>query len=267
VSGALTLNSLHSLETVQARGRKVTYLAHGYGPKDVLLMHGNPSNPWVYSGLLTTLPEDEFRVVVVDWYGDSERPWGGYNVSGYADQLRDVMDALEIPSAIVVGHSLGGVTSQLFALRYPERLEKLILIGTGPTTRQHGRLTIMLDQLRWTPSPRQALETIFAGSYGSPLPPDVLNRYVEHGLKVPIQAYIDAMESAFWFDFVPLLPYIQARTLILHGRFDTGRPIEHAVAFEQGLPHNELVMLECGHYLMEELPDQFNAAVRQFLRA
>src|SRR5262245_28462010 len=131
------------METVLARGFKVTYLAHGHGPQNVLLMHGNPSSPMVYEPFMAAVPEDQFRVIAPDWYGDSDRPWGGYNVSGYADQLRDLMDALDMPTAVVGGHSLGGIAAQLFALRYLDRVEKLLLIGTGPTTKGHKRLHTM----------------------------------------------------------------------------------------------------------------------------
>jgi pimeloyl-ACP methyl ester carboxylesterase len=253
------------LESVVARGVKVTYLSHGQGPQNVVLMHGNPSNPWVYRRLLEAAPPDRYRIAVIDWYGDSEPPWGGYNVSGYADQTRDVMDALDMPTAIVGGHSLGGVTAQLFAQRYQDGLDKLILIGTGPTARGHGTIGAMLERLRSRTDDRTALEGLIGGSYGTPPPPEVLRGYVDHALKVPMDAYIDAMQSALVYDFVPLLGFITVPTLILHGQHDPGRTLEHARLMNEGIPKSKLVVCDCGHYIMEEQPACFNEAVLAFL--
>ena len=105
-------------ELVTARGSKVGCLIGGRGSTNVLLMHGNPSDAWVYERFLAAAPED-YRIAAINWYGKSERPWGGYTASGFADQARDVMDALGMKTASLGGHSLGGLAALIFAVSYP----------------------------------------------------------------------------------------------------------------------------------------------------
>ncbi|MBI4507304.1 MAG: alpha/beta hydrolase [Chloroflexi bacterium] len=256
---------LMPLETVVARGVPVRCLMRGQGPRNVVLMPGWGSNPWVYQCFLEAAPPDRYRVVAVDLFGESGRPWGGYNVSGFADEVRDLMDALDMRSAAVGGHSLGGVAALLFAQRFLDRLDALVLIGTGPTTKHHGTLPAMLAQLEARGKDRASIEGLVGGSYGTLPPPDVFRRYIDHAMKAPIEGLIEAMSSAFQYDFVPLLRYITAPTLIVHGRYDAGRLMYHAEALKSGIPNSRLAVFECAHYIMEELPEAFNATVLAFL--
>lgn len=256
---------MERLESVVARGVRVTYLARGHGPKNVILLHGWGSNPWVYLQFLAVVPEDRYRVLAVDYFGDSDRPWGGYDVSGVADEVRDVMDALGMRTATVGGHSLGGIISQMFALRYLERLDKLILIGTGPTTKHHGTLYDMFSELEAGGTDRAAIKSLIARGYGKLPPPDIFEQYVDHAMKAPTDGLIAAMASGMRYDFIPLLRYMTVPALVVHGIHDTGRKQFHLDAFRNGLPKGQIATFECGHYIMEELPDQFNTRVLNFL--
>ena len=253
------------MEAVIARGVKVTYLASGHGPKNVILLHGWGSNPWVYEYFMHAAPRDQYRILALDFFGDSDRPWGGYNVSGFVDEVRDVMDALGMRTATLGGHSLGGITAQLFALRYLDRLDKLILIGTGATTKGHGKLTAMFERLTARKDHRRTLEDLIGGGYGTLPSPDTFQRYIDHAMKGPIDGLIEAMSEGMKYDFTPLLPFITVPTLIVHGDRDTGRLSIHAEALKKGIPKSTLVRLDCGHYPHEELPGEFNSIALKFL--
>lgn len=252
-------------KVVDARGARVHYLECGHGPRTVVLLHGWGSNPWVYERFMRGLPEDRFRTIAVDWFGDSERPWQGWSVSAFADEVRDVMDALGVERAALCGHSLGGITSQLFALRYLERLEGLILVGTGPTTQNHGTLLSLFERLRACGGDPAVLSQLVIGSYGTRPAPEEWEWYVERLLKAPYEGLVEAMGSGLQYEFVPLLPCISVPCLVVHGVHETGRTEFHVNAFETGLPDCRVERLDCGHYPMEELADEFTAAVRRFL--
>lgn len=253
-------------KTVEALGQSIRYLTLGSGPNSVLLLHGNPSTPWVYQPLMEALPEDLFSSVAIDWYGESDRPWGGYNISAYADQAREVMDALNIQRATIVGHSLGGVTGLIFALRYPERLTGLVLVGTGATVAGHGYLDGMIDRLKTSRSKRETLEAMMPGAYGTPPAADLMRRYIDHVMPTPIEAYIEAASSTYPIDLTPLLRFIHCPALVVHGLQDTGRQLFHAEAMAKGIPRSRLLTIDTGHYVMQEAETEFNAAVLAFLQ-
>lgn len=247
-------------------GATVRCLDQGRGPRSVLALHGNPSVPWVWQPLIEALPATGHRGIAVDWYGDSDPPWGGYDVSGYADQAREVLDALNIDRTVLVGHSLGGVTALVFALRYPERLSGLILVGTGASSTGHGTIPSMLRRMAEADSAEQVLRQLTHTSYGTPPDAATTDAYVHHLLKKPLSVYMEAMRSTTRYDLVAQLRRIRRPTLVVHGRADTGRSIHHAQTMHHAIRGSELLVLESGHYVMEENRAEFNAAVIDFIR-
>ena len=91
------------------------------------------------------MPE-RFRPISVDLRGHGESPWdplGRYDLGDYAQDLPQLLDALEIDRTVVVGHSLGGNVSTLFAAAEPERVLALALVDTGPTLEVRGTAHVL----------------------------------------------------------------------------------------------------------------------------
>lgn len=250
------------MQSVRTRGGRVDCLTSGTGRKKVVLMHGNPSDAWVYEQLLLAAPAD-YQLISINWYGDSDRPWGGYNAHGYADQALDVMNALDIPLATVGGHSLGGLAAEIFALRYPTRVKALILMGTGSDATQHKNIGSMLNRLK--SEGHAAIREVVAGSYGSL--PKSFDDHIKRALKFPMEPFIEAMSSGQATNLTAMLGYLTMPTLIVHGEADSGRSEYDVETLHHGIRNSEVVILPCGHYMMEELPSEFNAAVLSFLAA
>ena len=100
----------------------------------VVFVHGFGHNRSVWQKLAKHLP-DELRPISIDLRGHGESPWdpqGAYDLRDYASDLPALLDSLDIPQAVVVGHSLGGNVSTLFAAAEPKRLKALVLVDTGP---------------------------------------------------------------------------------------------------------------------------------------
>lgn len=120
----------HALgKLVDLNGRCTHYVERGEGPP-VILVHGYllDSRTWLRN--LDALAE-HFRVLAVDlWgFGYSTREPLDYGYALYAEQILQFMDALGIPSASIVGHSMGGGIAISVAANHPERVHKLILVG------------------------------------------------------------------------------------------------------------------------------------------
>jgi pimeloyl-ACP methyl ester carboxylesterase len=120
-----------SPERFRIRGREISYRRAGSGPA-ILLIHGMASSSTTWNEVIPLLGRD-WTVVAPDLpgHGESTNPGGDYSLGAYASWIRDLMVALEIPSATLVGHSLGGGVAMQAAYQFPERCERLVLVNSG----------------------------------------------------------------------------------------------------------------------------------------
>src|SRR5437762_166639 len=115
-------------------GMRVHYQDAG-NAKDpaVVLIHGFSSSTLVWSRVFLRLADEGVRVIAVDLqgYGYSGKPRNGnYTIEGQARMIVGLLDKLGIEQAHIVGSSYGGAVAATCALDYPDRLEKLVLVGS-----------------------------------------------------------------------------------------------------------------------------------------
>jgi pimeloyl-ACP methyl ester carboxylesterase len=118
-------------EELTWNGHRVSYRRGGGGPT-VLLVHGIAGSCHTWDDVLEPLAE-HCDVIAPDLlgHGQSAKPRGDYSLGAFATGLRDLLELLEVPTATVVGHSLGGGIAMQFAYQYPERCERLVLVSSG----------------------------------------------------------------------------------------------------------------------------------------
>jgi pimeloyl-ACP methyl ester carboxylesterase len=116
---------------VVVHGHRRAYVRAGSGPA-LLLLHGIGNNCQTWAGVIERLAESH-TVVAPDLlgHGDSDKPRGDYSIAAYANGMRDLLSVLDIEKATVVGHSLGGGIALQFAYQFPERCERIALVGSG----------------------------------------------------------------------------------------------------------------------------------------
>src|SRR5213596_2827379 len=116
---------------VQLHGHRVIYRVAGSGPP-VVLIHGmvNSSRHWETVALRLA---DDYTVIAPDLigHGDSAAPRGDYSLGAHAASIRDLLAAVGIDRATLVGHSLGGGVAMQFFYQFPQRVERLVLISSG----------------------------------------------------------------------------------------------------------------------------------------
>jgi len=253
--------------------------------EDVLIVnHGGPGMTSDYMRNLENLAGAGFTVVTYDQRGvgrTSSPPAepSSYTLEKYAEDLENVREATGADAIHLFGHSWGGIVALRYATLYPERVRSVILMGSGPPTRE-GTLKC-----------QQALiqRIIELNQQG------IISENSEPGSRAAERGYLPAYFSDpnFWFspddsssapmiderttlvndltwaanasyDLTADLPELNQRVLNLWGEDDPVRPIA-SQAIASALPAAETVLLpHCGHF-WHECPEAFFSQVRSFL--
>src|SRR3954464_2407235 len=121
---------------MELHGHRVEYRIAGSGPP-VVLIHGmvNSSRHWEQVALRLA---PHHTVVAPDLigHGASATPRGAYSLGAHAASIRDLLTAIGIDRATIVGHSLGGGVAMQFFYQFPQRVERLVLVSSGGLGRE-----------------------------------------------------------------------------------------------------------------------------------
>jgi pimeloyl-ACP methyl ester carboxylesterase len=126
-------------KTAPAGGHALAY--QEAGPADgpvVVLLHGLASDADTWDKAIGLLAGRGLRVLAVDLlgHGQSDKPDNDYLLDDFAESLALFMDVLGIPSATLCGHSFGGAIAMFFGTRYPDRVDRLVLVSAGGLGRE-----------------------------------------------------------------------------------------------------------------------------------
>jgi pimeloyl-ACP methyl ester carboxylesterase len=116
---------------IDLHGHPAIYRIAGEGPP-VVLIHGMVNSSRHWERVAERLASD-YTVVAPDLigHGDSATPRGDYSLGAHAASIRDLLTAIGIERATIVGHSLGGGVAMQFFYQFPQRTERLVLVSSG----------------------------------------------------------------------------------------------------------------------------------------
>ena len=240
----------------------------------LLLVHGLGYCREGWGSALPLLLE-HFRVIRFDnrGVGDSDAPRGPYSVRMLAADALAVLDAAEVERAHVLGVSLGGLVAQTLAVTAPDRVDKLVLVGSTPGGfHSHG---VPGPSLRlMTEAPALEREELLRRLVLNALAPETASRrpeLVEEILayrrrRAPhLSAWLSQAAAGAWFGLHGRREAISAPTLVLHGAGDAVMDPRNGELLAQGIPGAEhIVFADAGHLLFWEEPERFAAAVAAF---
>jgi pimeloyl-ACP methyl ester carboxylesterase len=270
---------------IDLHGHEVVYRVAGTGPA-VVLVHGMVNSSRHWEAVAKRLAE-RYTVIAPDLvgHGDSATPRGDYSLGAHAAVIRDLLSALGIERATMVGHSLGGGVAMVYFWQFPERVERLALVSSGglgpdvsPLLRSialpgatalvslaaHPAVTGGLDRagasLRargsWVGVQLQAIARALRPLEG----PGAREAFV-HSLRAVIDAHgqrVSATDRLYLLEAVP--------TLIAWGEKDRTIPIEHGRAAHAAVPHSRFVTFPgAAHFPHLEAPAELAAAIDDFI--
>lgn len=264
-------------------GVKVHYLRAGEGPT-VLLVHGLGTSVVTWRQNVDPLVSAGYRVLALDLpgHGDSDKPRDlSYDPVAGAELLRHFLQSQDVQQASLVGSSAGGLVVSLFALAYPERVEKMVLVAPGGLGRRVSwvlRLMSVpgLGELIYHPK-LQNDNDLSRQLFFQPPPflEDVLREMSRvRNLPGSRRATLKGVRSS-----VNLFGQRQRR-YILHrlkglskpmmtvwGEEDRILPVSHAATVRRELPQTIVrVIPRCGHWPHMERAEEFNELLIRFLR-
>ena len=229
----------------------------------VILLHGYPDSWYTYSPLLPFLPQSIRAIAITQrGWGDASRPANGYTMDDYADDVLAFMDALRVEAAIIVGHSMGSLVAQRFAIRNPERTLGLLLIGTVSTFRQHPDLLEFQQAVEAVDGPLDPdlVHEFQAGMFMNPPAPGLLDGLIAESLKAPVHVWQQALRGIMSFDTSDELSRITAPTVIIWGTEDPLCSRAEQEILLAGIPNSRLsVYRGGGHCVNWEQPDSVAA--------
>jgi pimeloyl-ACP methyl ester carboxylesterase len=249
------------LPTIRANGLDIAYEVHGAGPPLVLL-HGATSLGREDFAAQIPLFSKGFLLYVPDARGHGQTRWDaarGFQYDWLVDDLLAFVDGLRLDTFHVVGFSMGAMTALQFAVRHPERLRTMTVVGI--TTEREPRASV--GRRLMDPERADRDEPAWAALLGR-----------RHDADQGVGAWRRLL-PAIAADIArqPLLTprdlrRIDPPSLVVCGDRDPFVPIEHAAGLRRQLPDGRLfVAPDCGHEVMSRKPALFNEALAGFFRA
>jgi pimeloyl-ACP methyl ester carboxylesterase len=266
-------------------GYRRAFVQAGSGPA-ILLIHGIGDSSDTWRPVVDQLARDH-TVIAPDLlgHGRSEKPRADYSIAAYANGMRDLLSVLDVDRVTVVGHSLGGGVAAQFAYQFPDRCERLVLVGSGgvgrtvspllrlaavpgvefvmplfgvPPIRVASRITFAMLRLFNTALGRDAEEVL---AVFDALPNTVARSAILRTLRSGVDwrgQVVTMLDRAYLAEGIP--------TKLIWGRRDAIIPLGHGRLAHAALPGSDLEIFdEAGHFPHHTDPERFVSIVSEFI--
>jgi pimeloyl-ACP methyl ester carboxylesterase len=264
---------------VETEGGRLYYESHGDGDGPPLLLAmgiGGSCRGW----LPVQVPEfsQQRRTLIFDYpgVGGSDPREGDFSTGDLAEVMDGLLAALQVPTADVLGVFMGGMVAQELALRHPERVRRLVLVGTyaRPDAKRRMLLTqwrdlaridaplevLIRDRLLWTAQDETIEQTDLIEA--------MIDFFKRDGAPLTADLFARQCEACLRHDTLERLGGIAHPTLVICGRNDLLTPPALHQTLADGIPNAKRVTIASGaHLVMVESGETFNRSVLQFLNS
>ncbi|MDY6935603.1 MAG: alpha/beta hydrolase [Spirochaetota bacterium] len=257
---------------IETNGVETNYELTGNGAC-LVLIHGFSDNLNMWYHQVPALAEN-YRVLTYDvrGFGKTKTEAASYSMDIFADDLYELLMALNIKSVCVLGYSMGGRIGLKFTLKHPELTRGLIfansVVGGSRTAEMEDRAKLMMDILE--KGDNKAISEMMAVGSFSPdykeRKPSEFKKYMEIKMQNDPSSYPAVMQAMFSeFEATPDLSQLKCPVLIIAGENDAFMEVSIAESMKRDINDSELKILPTGHAAAIEAPDLFNGLVFEFV--
>ncbi|WP_277679403.1 alpha/beta fold hydrolase [Gracilibacillus dipsosauri] len=238
------------------------------GRKTIVFIHGWPLNHKQFEYQYNVLPAMGYRCIGIDWrgFGKSDKPISGYTYNRLADDIRMVIDALQLDDFVLVGHSTGGAIAIRYMSRYNGKgVSNLILVDaaapTGFTAETADKL--LKETYNDRPNMLQGITNEFFFQY-------ITHSFAEWFKQLGLQAASWSTASVIILlrdeNVAADLSAINTPTIIIHGVHDQVIPFTQTQELHEKIKHSQLIpFYYSGHGGFWEERDKFNHLLLEIL--
>jgi proline-specific peptidase len=271
---------------ININGVKICYEEHGQG-EVIFLLHGVGAKKETWIAQINALA-NYFKVISFDMrgVGKSDRPNELYTMNMLADDLKRLMEALSIEKAHIIGRSLGGMIAQHFALKYPKKVQKLVLLTTNsriPNKKaadliEKGRIE-EINNLKESPEKAfwQKAKLLFHKDFRKKMKENPEHKFFgiwsvkdliaesirDHSKPQDIKNLSNALTT---HDILEKLNQISHDTLLISGSHDRLTPKSSMEEIHRRLPNSQLITIKkAGHFLHLSHAPEVNKIIIEFL--
>lgn len=226
----------------------------------VILIHGAGSSHLTWPGALRRLPHTAVYALDLPGHGRSTPP-GRQTIAGYAQDVRQFIEALALDNVVLLGHSMGGAIAQQIGLAPPPGVVGLVLLGTGA-------------RLRVSPAFTGGIQADFSATvdllnqfyWGAQPDPGLLAANRRSMLACSPEVMLGDFLACDQFDLRDRLAEIALPTLVISSGRDQMTPAKFGHFLAEQLPRAEFALIEeAGHMMMLEFPERVAQLVQDFL--
>ena len=252
---------------------RLPFVEHGaHSGVPLLLLHGFADSWRSFELVLPHLPESIHAVsLTLRGHAGASRPATGYGIRDFAADLAEFHEAMQLPAAVVVGHSMGSAVALRFALDHPERTMALVIVGASPTmggtdaARQFWDSTVSKLTDPVDPS---LIRGMTEGLLARPVPTTFLEAAIQDGLEVPARVWKEAFKSRWRLegDYSAEVGKIKVPTLIVWGDQDARYSRREQETLASAITGSRLLVYRgSGHLLHWEEPERFASDLVTFV--
>jgi pimeloyl-ACP methyl ester carboxylesterase len=268
--GSRTDEASDNMKISMPDGCKIHVESDGDGEPAIVFLHGITMSGAVFKRQVAAL-SGEYRLVTIDLrgFGQSDKPQTGYTEDVFVDDLKHVLDHLQLKRPVIAGWSMGGAIALAFAARFPGMASRLVLIGTTPC---------LIQRPDWPhavpPAAAEQLGQVLASDYGAgiemfcsmmfpePDSHDDMNFVRGIMLKSPPHVTLACMQSLGGIDLRPRLAAIGDPVEIFCGAEDAVCPPAASCFLADTLGGNLTLLAGGGHCAFLTRSAEFNSALR-----
>ena len=260
------------VKTIDLPGRvKLEYAEQGNDDGiPVIFLHGITDSWHSFESVLTYLPASVHAFAISQrGHGDSERPPQNYTPKDFAGDIAEFVKQRNLKKVFIVGHSMGGVHAQQFAIDYPELTKGLVIIDADPSFKYNPGMPEFYEEVMKMEGAisKEFMDYFQKATLAKPIDSAYYNLLVDEGTKVPARVFKAALTGLMQVDFTEKLKQINSPTLIFWGNKDSFCTFKGQETLVNNIKNSKLIVYgNTGHSLHWEEPERFAKDLLSFIK-